>query len=97
MIEVSFCTEQQLVETVTLFREHPVYRKRHWIAQFSIFIYTFSHFFCTHAALFGIFTALENCPCAEITSYIYTIGLVFSIGLIFAPYFDYDLLLRKGM
>ena len=24
MIEVSFCTEQQLVETVTLFREHPV-------------------------------------------------------------------------
>ena len=25
MIEVSFCTEQQLVETVTLFREHPVY------------------------------------------------------------------------
>ena len=25
MIEVSFCTEQQLVETVTLFREHPVH------------------------------------------------------------------------
>ena len=24
MIEVSFCAEQQLVETVTLFREHPV-------------------------------------------------------------------------
>ena len=29
MIEVSFCTEQQPVETVTLFREHPVQKASH--------------------------------------------------------------------